>query len=837
MPDLNVDSNLVAEVRHRLTLRDPNALALESVVNVISQHYDVEGGESPLEMIVDSATGVGKTYIMAGIMEYLAGAADPARNFLLLAPGRTIRDKSVNNFTPGHAKSITQLLRSDPYVVTKDNFSSPATLAVMRDPGRTKLYIFTVQALTSATGDGRATHEYQETLGGSFYEFLANLDDLVILADEHHCYRGAAFSRTIRNLTPEVVVGVTATPDRADEGIVIYRYPLSAAIEDKYVKTPVLVARQDDRHDDRTKLLDGVTLLKAKARVAHAHCVENDLPLVNPVMLVIAEGIERAEEFRDMIDSQSFDGGQWIGTTLLVHSELSGDAKEDALAALDAVEDPNSPVRIILAVGMLKEGWDVKNVYVIASMRPSVSDVLTEQTLGRGMRLPFGSYTYDEMLDTVEVLAHERYEDLLRRRESLNRAFVDHRVYFAARQTGDGRTVARRQTDEAPLTFADPHERETTEPSASTESTGDAETSEDNTGAERDSPAATVQSFEERVRQAEERANEAANETREHSPLVERAPIQIPYVERVPQPRAVSLNQVHDLTPFTQLGATLTQEGGSTLRRTLLEAEQGRIVTRRAEGDVEAMSFDLPLEELRRNLVERVMQVRGVERRSGEVAAAKSIVQTVVDAMGVSAEGNLSAYFDRAARRLQDEIANQLRRYSAADVTFSDEVRVANLDKIRKVQRFHEQSHEGTFRRGVAFNGWMRNLYEFAWFDSSPEFKAARAVDDDQNVIVWARLHRGDIPIMWTIEGREYNPDLVVIEEIDDQRTCWLVETKMNREMTSAEVVAKRRAALTWANTVNNSGQADGKWRYLLLSEDDVDDAAGSWGHMKGFGR
>jgi len=829
MPDLSVDSNLLAEVSHRLTLRSPNSLALESVVNVISQHYDVEGGESPLEMVVASGTGVGKTYIMAGIIEYLAGTADPARNFLLLAPGRTIRDKSINNFTPGHPKSITRFLHSDPYVITKDNFASPATLAVMRDPGRTKLYIFTVQALTSATGDGRETHDYQETLGGSFYGFLASLDDLVVLADEHHCYRGAAFSRTIRKLNPEVVVGVTATPDPADDDMVMYRYPLAAAIEDSYVKTPVLVARQDDRHDDRTKLLDGVTLLKAKERVAHAHCVENELPPVNPVMLVIAERIEKAEEFRNMIDSPSFDGGRWVGTALLVHSGLTGDAKEEALAALDAVEDPDSPVRIILAVGMLKEGWDVKNVYVIASMRPSVSNVLTEQTLGRGMRLPFGSYTHDQMLDTLEVLAHERYEDLLRRRDTLNEAFVDHRVYFAARQTRDGRTVASRQTDQAPTTFAKSDAREAA-----------AKTSEDIAEAaqtKHDAPHGTVQSFEERARQANERANETANETREHSPVVERSPIQIPYVQRVPQPRAVSLNQVHDMTPFKRLGATLTQEGGNTLRRTVLQAEDGRIVTERAQDVVEAMALELPLEELRRNLVERVMQVRGVERRPGEVAAAKSIVQTVVDAMGVSADANLSAYFDRAARRLQDEITNQLRRFSAADVTFFEEVRVANLDKTRKVQRLHEHSHEGTLKRGIAFNAWKKSLYEFAWFDSSPEFKAARAVDDDPNVTVWARLHRGDIPITWTIEGREYNPDLVVIEEVGGQRTCWLVETKMNREMTSAEVIGKQRAALTWANTVNNSGRADGKWKYLLLSEDDVDDAVGSWGQMKGFGR
>ena len=57
--------------------------------------------------------------------------------------------------------------------MTKDNFKSPATHVRHEGPGRTKLYIFTVQALTSATGEGRETHEYQETLGGSFYEFLS----------------------------------------------------------------------------------------------------------------------------------------------------------------------------------------------------------------------------------------------------------------------------------------------------------------------------------------------------------------------------------------------------------------------------------------------------------------------------------------------------------------------------------------------------------------------------------------------------------------------------------------------------------------------------------------
>lgn len=449
MGELQFQPDLLDEVAHRMDLREPNRKAIESVVLRTSDHYDVQSKTEPYECIVDSATGVGKTYVMAGLMEYLAGAEAPVRNFLLLAPGRTIRDKSVRNFTAGNPNSLRHLLRSNPIVITADNFDTQATRIAMDDPTVTKLYIFTVQALTSSTGEGRATHEPQENLGMSFFEYLSRLDDLVILADEHHCYRGPAFSRTIRDLKPQLVVGMTATPVKADESMVAFRYPLAAAIADKLVKTPVMVGRRDDRSDIETKLLDGVNLLRYKAQAADAYCNESDRPSVKPVMLVIARNIEEAEEFHAVLDSNTFDNGAWVGKTLLVHSKLTGENKEKALADLNAVEDPDSPVRIIISVGMLKEGWDVKNVYVIASMRASVSEVMTEQTLGRGMRLPFGKYTNIEILDTLEVLAHEKYSELLEKRKVLNEAFIDYGTYAEVRQLPDGSAVVRQKTVEA----------------------------------------------------------------------------------------------------------------------------------------------------------------------------------------------------------------------------------------------------------------------------------------------------------------------------------------------------------------------------------------------------
>lgn len=829
MGELKFDKDLLAEIAHRLDLREPNREAIRSVALRTSDHYDVQEKSEAYECIVDSATGVGKTYVIAGLIEYLAGTETPARNFMLLAPGRTIRNKSINNFTPGHGKSLTAAMKSRPIVVTSENFNSPATQEMMANPTVNKLYIFTVQALTSATGDGRATHEFQESLGGSFFEFLAKLDDLVILADEHHCYRGPAFSKTIRDLNPELVVGLTATPSKADESLTVYRYPLAAAIADRLVKTPVMVGRRDDRKDIGTKLLDGVNLLRYKGLVAAAYCDENGLPIVNPVMLVIARDIAEAEEFQHVLDSLTFDNGAWVGTTLLVHSKLTGDEKEKALGDLEDVEHPDSPVRIIISVGMLKEGWDVKNVYVIASMRASVSEVMTEQTLGRGMRLPFGSYTGIELLDTVEVLAHEKYEDLLKKREALNESFIDWGTYAVLRPRPDGTLVVRQQSVED-------NDHEVIPPPAPAIEDGDGP---------RRAPEVLpgVVDVEARTDQAETVASKTALVAK-FEPLPQREPIVIPKITSVAKAASVSLNDIDEdhYVRFDRLGKALTSDYSDELRRTKITAERTggtiKVGTAKATDAVQSsLALDIPQETSKAGLRERVMGVRGVQRRPLELGAANRIVDRVVAAMGNEAGAYLSAFGDRAGQRLASEVSAALRDASRAQVTYEDEVELAALNVVRETRKERIAGHaDGSFSKATAFNGWDHNLYSHAWFDTSPEFKAANAIDAGRDVVVWARLHINDVPITWTADGRRYNPDFVVIEEAGEKRLGWLVETKANRDMEIAEVQEKRKAARKWTQTVNSSDLVDIEWKYLLLSEDDVDDAQGSWEHMKGFG-
>lgn len=78
------------------------------------------------------------------------------------------------------------------------------------------------------------------------------------------------------------------------------------------------------------------------------------------------------------------------------------------------LEHPSNDKEIVIHVNKLREGWDVKNVYTIIPLRAAKSDVLTEQTIGRGLRLPFGAQTGDDDLDTLEIAAHDHFAAIVR---------------------------------------------------------------------------------------------------------------------------------------------------------------------------------------------------------------------------------------------------------------------------------------------------------------------------------------------------------------------------------------------------------------------------------------
>lgn len=822
MGQLAVDFDRIEDITSRLDLRAPNRDAVESIALELSLHYDVDGKPAPFEAVVDSATGVGKTWIMAGAIEYLAGASG-VRNFAVVTPGRTILDKTVANFTAGHPKSLLGPMQVQPVVVTAENFNTAAMRTEMDDESRTKLFIFTVQALTKPTTKvGKRTHKFQEGLGEAFYEHLQELEDLVVFADEHHTYYGKAFSAAVRDLEPYALIGLTATPHKqTPEDQIIYRYPLAAAIADRWVKTPVIVGRKDDRADLETKLADGVNLLKAKADVAASYAGQQGVPGVNPVMLVVTQKIDEAEEVGQIIRSASFDGGAWADSVLVVHS----DAPDEALEALAAVEDPDSPVRVIISVGMLKEGWDVKSVYVILSTRPSISDVLTEQTLGRGLRLPWGQYTDIEMLDTLEVLAHDRYEDLLKKAGVLNESFIDQRTRAVLRQNSAGQLVAVRETEgvTAPIVESDDGVAVDPDPAGIGPSAGAA-------------PVVTDVGHRSQV------ASTAAGRMRQEiTPRPDLGTIEAPVLKMTKVVSDFSLADITDLEAFRRLGKQIAANPEEELRRVKVSARvvegadgmrRTEMVTTTAADKVEAATSLLPLEDARRHLRDAVLASPIVPARKQERNAVGPLLDAFINGMGDKAENVLSAYLDRATTRLVALVTTQQRRF-AQKPKYEEVIEIVPVGGVRATDKAVSGDRAGKYSRSFAYDGWVKSLYSVNWFDSAPERAVANIVDDAEQVDRWVRLKTGDLPILWRNDGREYNADLIVV---DKDGTRWVIEVKSDKDVDSDEVQGKREAAQRWVNHVNAEDDVGGKWAYLLVTESDITQARGSWPALCGLG-
>ncbi len=807
------DVDRIAAVSSALDLRQPNREALESIVFETVQHFEIDKKPPPFEAVVDVATGVGKTFVLAGAIEYFAGTG--TRNFAVITPGRTILDKTVANFTPGSRKSLLGGMSVEPVVITSDNFASAAMRAAMDDDQQVKLYIFTVQSLLKPeTKAGSKAHKFQEGLGQAFYARLQTAPDLMVFADEHHAYYGKAFSTAVRELHPNVLIGLTATPHRQtpDEQI-IYRYPLAAAIADRYVKTPVLVGRKDDRTDPTTKLSDGVALLELKEQAGERYAAENDLTAPKPLMLVVAANIAEAEEV-EIIKDPSFFEGRYADKVLTVHSS----APDEALAALDRLEEPANPYRIVVSVAMLKEGWDVKGVAVICSLRASVSALLTEQTLGRGLRLLFGGYTDIEILDSLEVLAHERYEQLLKKAGVLNEEFVDRRTRAVLRKNAEGQLVSQVQTTEvtAPVAVAD----------------DDATAPQPVVGQGQ----AVVASVEDHQAKGEEELKSLVVEL---PPRSELPTLRIPQLKMSAVKSQFSLADITETDAFRKLGERLAADPEGELRRTTISARvvEGRDGLRRTEL-VTAPAIDrvisparlFPLEGLRERLLDPLLSSPVVPARANQRAAAGQLIEAFITGLGDQAQDLLSGYLDRAIAGLIAVVAEEQRRY-AAKPSYEEVVKVSDFGPTRHGKPEFSTDREGAFKRGVAYE-YARSLYTEDWFDSAPERTVANMVEQADEVRFWVRLQRHDLPILWA-EGRNYEPDFIVVEQDD---THWVVEAKQDKEMPTDAVKGKREAAKRWANHCSTDPQVGVQWRYLLVSETDVDTSKGSWPALKKLG-
>lgn len=432
--------------------------------------------------------------------------------------------------------------------------------------------------------------------------------------------------------------------------------------------------------------------------------------------------------------------------------------------------------------------------------------------------MPFGRYTGIEILDTLEVLGHERYQDILKKAGVLNEQFVDRRTRAVLRRNAEGDVVPVTETTTVQIPIAPIDGTGATATSVMTAPHG----------------GAVIASMEDHAARADEQL------ARLHVNLVPRGDlpkVQIPLLKMTSVKSEFSLADITDLEPFRRLGERIAANPVDNLQRVVVSARivvgsdglrQTRLVTAPAADRVVSAAELFPIEDVRKRLIDHLLGSPVVPARSKEQRPAGEIVDAFLRGVGPEAEQILSGYLDRAAAGLLRHLEEKQRRF-AVKPSYHEVVVLTDFDKVRVGRPETSQDRFGAFHKGVGYEGYRKSLYAQDWFDSSPERDVANLLEDEDDVVSWLRLQIGDVPILWS-ELREYNPDFLAIDEDDDR---WLIEVKMDKEMTSAEVRGKREAARRWASHVSADDKVDTRWRYLLASEMDIRTAKGSWDALK----
>jgi len=795
---LAYDQALIDGIADRLELRPPNRAAVCEVIRRIA-------ADSFHEVVCALATGVGKTYIMAALVDYFA--AQGVRNILVVTPGKTIQDKTIANFTLGSRKQVPGM-DAVPYLVTPEKMRTGQTAEALRDPTVVKLFVFNVQQLTAGLRRSRTPDEFT---GIHLDSYLRHARDLVVIADEHHVYRSQArrFSAAVRGLQPRALVGLTATPDPDDPAEIVFRYALGDAIADELVKVPVIVYRQDGHKGMATQLADACHLLAIKAATYDSWLPVGGGEKVHPVLFVACQSIDDAGRAAALLRRADM-----IGDPAAV-LEITSQSSDEALAALAAVEEPDSPVRAVVSVDKLKEGWDVKNIAVIVAYRALASKMLTEQILGRGLRLPYGERTGVASIDQVDIIAHDSYKKLMEQKNILIQQVMP------SRRRAPG---AHPETDDMQ-----------DEPGADTDFPVTEQASEqtirllfppppDDGGRTAGTVALIMQEF-----------GAAAGQARQDSqPTVLQRVLGAPRITFPRRERKLivvqfSLSEVTD-REARAAGAAFASEIDVPLVRDAIH------IRRTTEGgmrvEIESLQPEtatqqwLRVTQVQKHLQARILKFEEVMQTRSEMNAAQRIAAAFLVGVGVRESQDVDWSAARSRQAAEGLHALVQRNIEARRPPPEYEVRSVPVPAEPRPMPADVISWRSPYERNRWYGGWAKSVLPAARFDAeTTEFALAQIMDGNPAIRWWLRLEREDQAFIELDDGSRYYPDFIALGQ---NGVSWIVEGKRDRDAEAPATKAKKTAAESHLLYVSDFG-AYGTWRYLFCTETAIRRSRGSW--------
>ena len=225
----------------------------------------------------------------------------------------------------------------------------------------------------------------------ALFQIINQLNPLVIVDESHHA-RSELSLEMLENFNPCFVLDLTATPKKESN---IISYVDAVQLKNEHmVKLPVIVYNRDSQSE---VLIDAIDLRNKLEEIADAEYTKTG-KYIRPIALFQAQpkGKEDATTFEKLRD-KLVDAGIPAEQIAIRTADVNELKNTDLMS-------PSCPIRYIITVNALKEGWDCPFAYILASLANKTSQVDVEQILGRILRLPHTSQHTQSALNMSYVL-------------------------------------------------------------------------------------------------------------------------------------------------------------------------------------------------------------------------------------------------------------------------------------------------------------------------------------------------------------------------------------------------------------------------------------------------
>jgi type III restriction enzyme len=584
---------------------------------------------------------------------------------------------------------------------------------------------------------------------------------------------------------------------------------------------------------------------------------ENGVNQVKPFMLVIARDTTHAAQLKKLIEERLYEG-RYKGKVIQVDSSRTG-AEEEMIARLLAVESVDEPTEIVIHVNMLKEGWDVTNLYTIVPLRAANARTLIEQSIGRGLRLPYGKRTGIAAVDRLDIVAHDKFQDII---DEANRGDSPIRLKQVildapsaddkkvSVQVGSGAMTRLGLTD-APVIVVPPAANGTS--AAPTPVAAPVFTSE----AEKQAARVVMDV----IGKYEVKRDLVPASVALLKPEVQKE-ILAEVAERLRPMQGNLLAGIDETIPSFDLSAIVTKTTEIVVQQTIDIPRIAVVPTGVVTTGFHPFKLDvsqLHLQPGQREIVGQMLRTNEQFTLATEIGLKENrledyIVHALVDFDDIDYFIHADFLYDLAGQMVahlrsylnnEKDIVNVLdgNRKTIADVIhaqmmahFWEEateyivsvsrgftgLKACNYTATagQTAHHFRETVLDPSRIKQMLFGGFTQCLYPLQKFDSDTERRFAIILERDASK--WFKPAKGQFQIYYKFgtEQPEYIPDFVA----ETDSIMFIVETKARTDISAQEVQAKAAAAARWCKHASDYAVTVGSkpWRYLLVPHDEI---------------